>query len=233
MRHRLRNVHTMLVETRAMLTQARYLAADWRSQDFGSADTHVVLVHGLYATAGVFRPLRSALLRDLGVGASTFSYFPGPGIGELTGRLRKVLQTLPSTQPIVLVGHSLGGLVVRNYVLEFADTPIQLTISLAAPFSGSRRFHLVPGQAGRDLIPGAEILAPLSRDSAAHRAVPHLSLLAADDRLVLGPALPSYGERCVIQDTGHNGILFHEQAIAAVVERVALASARRRRSSVR
>lgn len=218
----LRDIKLVAREAQAMLVQARFLGVDLAQDGHLQGGIHVFMVHGLYASAGVFRPMRLAIERELGVGVSAMSYFPGPGIVELTSQLARRLRKLPPTLPVVLVGHSLGGLVARKYVQEFDEQGrVVQTISLAAPFNGTHRHQLVVGQAGRDLVPGARCLEPLREGSPTNHAVPHLSLVAGDDQLVLGAAYPNYGSCQVIEDVGHNGILFHPQAITAVVEQVA------------
>lgn len=219
---RLRDIKVAAREAQAMLVQAGYLARDLDRQGHSDGDLHVFMVHGLYASAGVFRPMRRAIEARLQVAVSTMSYLPGAGILELTAQLARRLQRLPPRLSVVLVGHSLGGLVARQYVRQHAmQSRVVQTISLATPFNGTHRHRWVVGQAGRDLVPGSPILAPLWQDSPQNRAVPHLSLIATDDQLVLGAAHPQFGTRRFIENVGHNGILFDDQAIASVLEQVA------------
>ena len=91
------------------------------SGEIAHGDDVVVFLHGLFASAGVLRPLRAAITRNRGVHAAALSYPPGPGIAELSERLRALLHTLPATARIHLVGHSLGGIVVRHFVQEIGD----------------------------------------------------------------------------------------------------------------
>lgn len=204
-----------------MLTQARYLSHDIKpSVRLGMGPT-VVLLHGLYATAGVFQPMRKRLERVLSVSSYTLSYPPGPGILELAERVYRLLENIESTKPIHLVGHSLGGLVLRHVARTSSDVRIVQTISLAAPFRGSRKNWLVPGQAGRDLAADSPLLPLLASAHPRDEDIPHLSLIAEDDRLITPVAFPAYGQRAVIPHTGHNGILFAEDAIERVVARIA------------
>lgn len=204
-----------------MLTQARYLGFDWRLSETFDQNAHVVFVHGLYASAGVFRPLKAALTSAYRVGTSSFSYLPGVGIESLTARLGVVLSKVTGHYPVILIGHSLGGLVVRQHVRGLSRDPrVVHTISLAAPFRGTHRHHLVPGQAGRDLTPGAKILDSLLGNDVANQRVSHLSLLAEHDQLIIPGAIPKYGQHEVILGAGHNGILFEPQAIASILDQV-------------
>ncbi len=214
----------LLREAGAMLTQARYLGRDWATHSATRSDSgYLVLLHGLYASAGVFRPMRRALEAGGNLGVSTFSYLPGPGIEELTQRLSKLIAEIEGPGPVVLIGHSLGGLVIRNFVRRAElDSRIVQTISLAAPFRGSGKYRLVPGQAGRDLVPDARILEPLRRRDVENLRVPHLTLVAEEDEMIEGGAFPDYGKYQQIPAVGHNGILFSSDAIEAVCSAVAL-----------
>lgn len=201
-----------------MLVQARYLPFDLQeTAQFGRGPS-VVLVHGLYASAGVWRPLRDRLARELDASTYSFSYVPGPGICELSGRLRSLLRGVRQEGPVVLIGHSLGGLVVRHCLARAdADPRVAQSISLAAPFLGSRRSHLVPGQAGRDITRGAAILGELRRAPLHRRVVPHLSLVGSDDDLIVPSAFPDYGQTETFEGVGHNGMLFDERVLRRCV----------------
>lgn len=211
----------LLRETEALLTQARYLPLDLGERCVSGSGPRCVLLHGLYASAGVFRPLREQMANLLGCSSYSFSYRPGPGIEELSERLARLLGTIDGSEPIHLIGHSLGGLVACHYVSRAdCDPRVCETISLAAPFLGSRRHGLVPGQAGRDLRPGAPGLERLRSGAARRQGLPHLTLVAAEDRLIEPGAYPSFGDHALVARTGHNGILFAPEALSIVVARV-------------
>src|SRR5690606_28563217 len=113
-------------------------------------------------------------------------YLPGVGALELTDRLTKLIKMIDSPAPIHLVGHSLGGLVAREYASSDAcDVRITQTISLAAPFLGSEQHYLVPGQAGKDIAPSSAWLRELRAASERNRRVPHLTLVAGDDEVIV------------------------------------------------
>ncbi len=217
-----RRVGRWLRETSAFLNQARYLARDVQpSHRIGTGPT-VVFLHGLYASAGVWRPLRDRFEQELDASTHSLSYLPGPGIEEMTERLAALISEIHQPGEIHLVGHSFGGLVMRNYVCRSACVSrVVTTTSLASPFFGSTKTDWVPGQGGRDLLPGAEILRRLRVASPENLRVPHLSLCAADDQMILPGAFPEYGEHVLIPRTGHNGILFNADALQQVLQRIA------------
>ncbi len=210
-------------EGQALLTQARYLAYDWEPSERVGNGPHVVLLHGLYASAGVWRPLRKSLHARMGAHTHSFSYAPGPGVIELSARLARLLKSIEGARPIHLVGHSLGGLVQRYCASQGArDERIIQTISLAAPFSGSQNSWLVPGQAGRDIQKNSGILEQLCKNSPQNRAVPHLSLSAEEDVLIHSSPFPEFGAQEQIKRVGHNGILFSDAMMERVVRQIAL-----------
>jgi triacylglycerol lipase len=174
-----------------------------------SRDSVVVLVHGMFATAGVFRPLRDTL-EDEGFATASFTHAPGFGVATLTEKLSEFLSSLPPTINIDLVGHSLGGVVARYYVQEYPrDRRVRQTVSLGGPFRGTRRARWMPGPAGRDLLPGSRLLDELQRGAEASQSeTPHLSIVAGRDAMITEPAVLAGSEVMLAPECGHNGLLF-------------------------
>lgn len=182
-------------------------------------DDVVVFLHGLFATAGVLRPLRAAVSQSRGVHAAALTYGPGPGVEELAARLADVVRELPEDARVHLVGHSLGGIVTRYFAQEAGDPRVVQTISMASPFAGVPRAGLLGFAGARDLEPQSPLLRRILLRSA-EVAIPHLSIIAGSDMMVKSPvaqALPA-GEVVVMQGRGHNALLFDEE-VARLVER--------------
>ncbi len=215
-------------EALAMLRQAALLhrdvlPSDPRARSYsGEADCDVVvLLHGMFATAGVLRPLRERIETDTGALTASFTYAPGTPVVALAERLSELVARVPVRARIHLVGHSLGGLVLRYYVQEMMlDARVAQTICLASPFAGSRHARLLPGPVARDLVPGSELLSTLQRAPASGSQLPHLSIAAANDLMIERGAWLSTGDRLIIDAVGHNGLLYHPAAIDAVVRRI-------------
>lgn len=185
-------------------------------------DHVVVCLHGLFATAGVLRPLREQLEKHPGIHTATLSYPVGPGVKPLARRLGELLSELPSDVSLHLLGHSLGGVVVRYFAQEIGDPRIVQTISLGAPFAGVRGASWVGLELTRDLAPSSSLLRALQLGSRRRLATQHLSIVAENDQVVSAPmahALPG-GDVTLVRRCGHNALLYHEQAIAAVERRV-------------
>ncbi|MFO0758797.1 MAG: hypothetical protein U0359_20060 [Byssovorax sp.] len=212
-------------EAMAFARQALLLRHDTRApvvpEAIADGDDVVVFLHGLFASAGVLRPMRRAVTRSPGVHAAALSYPPGPGVEELSRRLGELLASLPRRARVHLVGHSLGGIVARHFAQEVGDARVAQTISIATPFAGVPGAAFLGLGAARDLDPKSPLLFRL-RLRAASSSVAHLSIIAGADAMVRSPvshALPG-SEVMVMHGRGHNALLFDEEVARVVEERV-------------
>ncbi len=209
------------VERLALLREVALVPRDLASvvPEARPGDDVVVLVHGFLATAGVFRPLRARLEREAGARVATFTHAPCVGIRRIARRLADLIDHVPLGTRITVVGHSLGGVVARWYVQEMeGHTRVSRTISLASPFRGVNVPQLL---VGADLHEQSELLRRV-RDRAHVHGVPHTSVVAAADSVVVGveTACLGYGDVVVVPKRGHNGLLFDHAVAAMVIDRL-------------
>ena len=186
-----------------------------------AGDDVVVFLHGLFATAGVLRPLRAAVSRYPAVHTAALTYFPGPGVEAVAARLGGVVDALPKGANIHLVGHSLGGIVARWFALQARDPRVVQTISLASPFAGVPSAAWLGLDSGRDLHPRSHVLRHILLHPGAAE-IPHLSIIAGADTLIDAPikhALPG-GDVVVMEARGHNSLLFDEDVARTIVQRI-------------
>lgn len=156
----------------------------------------VILVPGFSGQNVVYWNVLRRMLE--GAGHPTFSIsFPRAGLGDirasaadLSGRVDEV-RAVTGAPRVDLVGHSIGGLVVRYYVehLGGADR-VANAVTLATPHHGTHAGWLVYFMpAGRQILPGSAFLRALDRDGvvAAMRArgVRFHNLYSATDPLLL------------------------------------------------
>jgi pimeloyl-ACP methyl ester carboxylesterase len=185
-------------------------------------DDVVVLVHGFFASAGVWRPMKASLTARTGAKVASFTHAPGVGIDRIARSLSKLVERVPAGCRVHLVGHSLGGLVARWYVQELGGhARVTQTISLGAPFGGTARAHPFPVLVGRELGRSSPLLARL-RARAHEHDVPHTSVVGEIDSVVVPAesAVFPRGDVVVLPHCGHNTLLFHADSIAHVTERV-------------
>jgi triacylglycerol lipase len=190
--------------------------------DVEHADDVVVLVHGFFASAGVFRPMKQRLVHDVAAKVASFTHAPGTRIERIAQSLARLVDRIPGHARIHLVGHSLGGLVARFYVQELdGHHRVAQTISLGSPFGGTelaRRFQFL---VGNDLHRTSPLLAKL-RSRAHEHEVPHTSIVADGDTMVVPAesAVFPRGDVLVLPGRGHNSLLFDPESIEHVVDRV-------------
>jgi pimeloyl-ACP methyl ester carboxylesterase len=221
-RSRLREWKVAGREALALARQATLLHRDLVSvapKDARDGDDVVVLLHGLFATAGVLRPMRRAIELEAPALTASLSYAPNAGVASIAQRLARLVSRLPEGVRVHLVGHSMGGVVVRWYVQELgADPRVVQTVSLASPFNGTERARMWPTAAGRDITPESRVLQRLREQGM--RELPHLSVVADSDTLITRDAALNRGERIVVRDCGHNALLYHPEVPKLIVDRV-------------
>jgi pimeloyl-ACP methyl ester carboxylesterase len=219
-----------LREARAVVRQATLLAYDVGAPLIPSAvspgEHVVVFLHGLFASAGVLRPLRTRFLAEPRTRTAALSYPPGPDVAALTLRLRALVDQLPAQTPVHVVGHSLGGIVARDYARSRGAHSLRSIVTLASPFGGVRGAARFGFGSARDLDPDSRVLRELR---AAEVDVPHLSLLAADDGLTTdAEAHRTPGsELHVLPGVGHHSVLFDARVAELVLGFVRRHAARR------
>ena len=211
-------------EAAALARQATLIYRDVRGAQpmwvRGDRDV-VLLVHGLFATAGVLRPLRQDIERRTGAQTTSFTHAPGPGIASIAREVRRAVHAIAGDVRIHLVGHSIGGVAVRYFVQELGSDPrVVQTVSIGSPFSGTRPARLFPAPVGRDIAPGSALLARLAQGARERLGVPHLSIAALQDHVVPSGAYLAAGERFSVAGCGHNSLLYHPRVVAEVVARI-------------
>ncbi|WP_394831911.1 hypothetical protein LVJ94_35885 [Pendulispora rubella] len=185
-----------------------------------AGDDVVVLVHGFFASAGVFRPMRKRIEAETGARVASFTHLPGVGVRRIALSLTKLVDRIPRGVRVHLVGHSLGGLVARWYVEELGGhMRVAQTISLASPFGGARAADLFPYFVGADLQRESEVLAHMRTRTPAD--VPHTSIVGTADRIVHHSAgVFAHGEHIVLPGRGHNTLLYDTEVMNLIVARI-------------
>ncbi|MCU0683370.1 MAG: hypothetical protein MUF34_14215 [Polyangiaceae bacterium] len=183
----------------------------------------VYVLHGVLATAGVFEQIERRL-RDAGVEhVASFTYSPLRSVESLAQQLRRECERIPEGARLHLVGHSLGGIISRYYVQEEGGrSRVRQTISLGSPFHGTTIARYLPPSLEDKLSPTSPVLAKLRDPARGAPEVPHLSIVAADDMLVrpaMSAAFP-IGDVEVLDDVGHNGLLFDPRVADLVCARI-------------
>ncbi len=218
---RLRSLgHELRRETGAALRQGQLIALGPRRAARSSAE-HALFVHGFMAHGSVFAPLREHVEAATGRTTSEVSYGPLERFETVAERVADAIRALPSDRPIAVVGHSLGGLLLRWSIQELdAGHRIDRLVTLATPHAGTNAARIGILPLANALRPGSEVLARLeaSRGRAAH--IRHVALVGERDRMIRPPAsaaLPG-AEVHWLEGLGHNEMLFPPAVFAKVAE---------------
>jgi pimeloyl-ACP methyl ester carboxylesterase len=215
----------MLRELRAAGMAALQVPHALRRQGCGSAhyvaerNVHhpVLLVHGYAGTESVWAPLRRALAGAgfgyiVSLSYNSFAMDPGAVSAELTRQARQALAATGAPR-IHLIGHSLGGLIVRSAIA--ADTGLSLqtgsAVTIASPHHGTSLARIAPGQCARLMHPGHRCAQPeagrpgpvrwLAYYSDGDRIVPPASARLDDPRYgALNLLIPGCGHLTICRD---------------------------------
>jgi pimeloyl-ACP methyl ester carboxylesterase len=202
----------------------------------------VVLVHGYGGSPASWVPLERELRRAgfVHVHAAAYNAVTTSIDGIARGLVplcREAMETA-GTDHLHLVGHSLGGVVVRYAVHRLGLAgQVRTAVTVAAPHRGTQVASLGWGGAARALRPGSRVLADLERRSApcGVRWVAYYS----DRDLVVPPdsaRLDEHGSQAVnvaVPDVGHLGVLRAPAFLASVVAVLSAAEERAERSGRR
>lgn len=198
------------------------------------AELPVLLVHGVGCNAGVWFPFRRYLERRGIRPVYALSY--GPPLAsiehfadQLAGKIDAVRKATGSAQ-IVLVAHSMGGLISRAYLRRFGGMYVRRLITIGSPHQGSKHAYLMKGRGLSEMRPGSVWLADLNRDGESTTdGVPVVSLWSWHDSMVTPQtsSLLEGAENIALTGIGHNALLNDPGVFARVAAEIERAGAAR------
>ena len=184
----------------------------------------VVLVHGIWNTAGIFSSL-SAYLERTGYQVHALSMQPNNGDAPLEQLAQQVAvfveQKVPPTEPFDLVGFSMGGLVSRYYVQRLGGIKrVRRFVTVSAPHRGtvlgwfSRRYGV------RQMRPGSAFIRSLNQDVDQLKTIQFYSLWTPFDLLILPPwsSRINVAWTQMIKVPSHNRMIRDASGLAAIAQ---------------
>ncbi len=171
----------------------------------------ILFLHGLWNNAGVWHPLVEDFRRSGYPRLFSFTYGPPwSGIEQFADAVAVEIEAICArcaAERIVVVAHSMGGLVARAYLRRYGTRRVDRLLTLATPHRGSALAHLAFGLCAQQLRPASEWIR--AWESLPPIAVPCVSIYSEHDNLVSpqsSPELP--GARWIaLRGLGHNA--FH------------------------
>ena len=182
----------------------------------------VLLIHGVLCNAGVWHPFKRWLARRGVAPVYTLSYGPPLASIELFAEQakQKIDAILADTgaAKVVVVAHSMGGLVMRAYLRRFGGERIARLVTVATPHEGSFLAWIAFGQSIAQLRPRNRWLTGLGTPEG-DDLPPIVSLWSWHDSMVAPQtsARVAFGENIEVAGVGHTALLRDEE----VFERIA------------
>jgi triacylglycerol lipase len=204
----------------------RLQAAARASGEGADRQLPVLLIHGYGCSRGAWWWLR-AHLEAAGWTVATISLEPiytsiDNYVDPVARRIDAVLAATGAAR-LILVGHSMGGLVARAYLQRYGDARVARLVTLGTPHQGSELARLGFGANGRQMRPHSPWLQALASPPA---AVDTVAIYSPHDNFVMPPALLELpgAQSQTINGVGHLAMLFSPrviQALLAVLEQTA------------
>jgi triacylglycerol lipase len=171
----------------------------------------VLLVHGYCCNRGLWWRMRRRLERR-GFQVATMNLEPPFGrIEAFADQLHRAVEALVARDGVdrlILVGHSMGGLVARSYLGTYGTGRVKRLVTLGTPHRGTLLARLGPGACARQMRPGSTFLENLA--DAEQLGIPVLTIWSKADQLVVPPESSRLAgaEERVLPDTGHMALAF-------------------------
>ncbi len=186
----------------------------------------VVLIHGVLVNDGVWLLVRRFLARTGVAPVYTMNY--GPPLADielfaeqLHTRIEQILGATGAAR-VVLVSHSMGGLVARAYLRRCGSQRVEKLIAIGAPHHGSVLAYTFPGLCLAQMHPGHPWLVELNRDEARAAPVPITSIWSRHDSMVVPQASSILGnaENIALVGIAHNALLVDRQVMALILSEI-------------
>jgi pimeloyl-ACP methyl ester carboxylesterase len=190
------------------------------------AQLPVILVHGVLVNDGAWFMMRRHLARRAVGPVYTVNYGPPYGdIEHFAEQLRAKIESVcaaTGAARVVLVGHSMGGLVARAYLRQRGPARIHRIITIGTPHHGSVLARAFIGRCLAQMRPGNVWLEELNHDEPKPPPVPIMSIWSRHDSLVAPQGSCELGcaENVGLIGIGHNALLGDPQVKDLVAQAI-------------
>ncbi|MCK4536934.1 MAG: alpha/beta fold hydrolase [Desulfuromonadales bacterium] len=186
----------------------------------------VILLHGLFQNRSCLYWMQYRLKRAGFKNVLSINTPPWRDMETLTEILaRKIdeVRIAHKVEKVHLVGHSMGGMIARNYVQLRGGAPrVACCITLGSPHTGSKLAPFALSQLGKSLLPGSNFLKQINAaDKPTESRM--IAIYTRHDNIVL-PAtnarLATADEIIELDGMGHTALMFHPRAIRTIIDQL-------------
>ncbi len=186
-----------------------------------ASKTPVLFVHGYLCNRGLWWRT-TARLRAQGIYSRALSLEPPlASINALAGQLNLDIEAYlksSASEKLILVTHSMGGLVARAYLKRHGSARVAKLITLACPHHGTRIAYRGLGRNAREMEPGSPWLGALPGSETI--AIPFVNVWSTHDNFV-APQISSRlegAQEIVLSGLGHLSFVFSERVLKILLE---------------
>lgn len=184
----------------------------------------VLLVHGINDTIAVFSKM-TPYLSQLGWSVHSLNMIPNNGQCRLDLLAKQVAdyvdQTFDPSQPIDVIGFSMGGIVSRYYIQRLGGVErVQRFVSISAPNNGTLTGYLSWRPGCVQMRPDSEFLRDLNRDAVDILGRLNFTVIWTPHDLMIVPSNSSQmpvGKEVTVPARLHSWMLTDDRCLKAVV----------------
>ena len=179
----------------------------------------LLLVHGYSCSRGVWWLLRRRLEAAGHIVATVSLAPPYTNIGKLVPELGQRIEAVckaTGADRVILVAHSMGGLVCRSYRARHGSDRVERLITISSPHSGSELARIGIGKNAREMEPGSRWLKDLGQSGL---PVPAVAIRTPHDNFVMpqdNQRLPGASD-VELAGIGHLAVLFARRTASELI----------------
>jgi len=184
-------------------------------------ETPILLLHGLFNNRASWFWFKAFLRRRGFRNIATInlsSWHNEEVLTELVAKKVDELRHRLGVDKVHLVGHSMGGIIARNYIqLRGGASKVDCCAILGSPHLGSKLTPFAFAPLGKVLVPGSDFLLRLNA-APIPKEISLTNIYTRKDNMVLPNAntrLP-WGESVELDAMGHTGLIYRRPALEAV-----------------
>ncbi|TFW25816.1 esterase/lipase family protein [Duganella callida] len=185
----------------------------------------VLLIHGYACNSGYWLPMSKLLCR---AGISHYGIDlepPGASIDDYAPQVQAAVQRLRAatgSAQVIILGHSMGGLVARAYLRRYGRAHIARVITLGTPHHGTALASLGPGSNAAQMRRGSDWLGALAASEANTQRTLFSSIYSVHDNIIApqdSSALPG-ARNLVFGAIGHVALGRHPEILDCALREI-------------
>ncbi len=213
------------VETACLILTILLQPLGWlnRKENISSEQQPIILLHGLFQSPACWLWLKLCLRRRGFSAVHTIALPPWKDVEILTERLAKRVDELRQAnglQKVHLIGHSMGGIIARNYLqIRGGAHKVDRCLLIATPNGGSKLAPFALSSLGKLLMPGSAFLQRLATTPLPAEA--RISTIySRHDNMILPyeHARLDGADNIELTGSGHTSLLFRRRVLHTIVE---------------